>query len=297
MANSTSHILPYPIKNARLTLPIGFRSTNGIQADPSGLAVLYSTNGGATFSLCAESLVTGGNFGAGYITLTGAETNNDFLWVAASSVNCVASLSTVSPRNLGVITTGTLSSGAFANCMLGANVNYDLTGCFIRTTGGTGGGGTGGANNQARKITSFTPPLNFTVSPNFETAVASGTTYDLLLPEGVTLGMLKTLNPVVPGNNVLVDSSGYVSACVMGYVNVSGFTQIAQSGLANTILSQSTKCTEQTAPSGSLTEVILQSLNSSVSSSTMTISRSDSSTFGTRNLTITPGANPIRGIQ
>jgi hypothetical protein len=84
-----------------------------------------------------------------------------------------------------------------------------VTGCFIRTTGGTGGGGTGGANNQARKIITYNTSTGvFTVEPNWETSPSTDTTYDVLLPEGVTLGMLKTINPVTSGGNDVNLASG-----------------------------------------------------------------------------------------
>ena len=80
-------------------------------------------------------------------------------------------------------------------------------------------------------------------------------------------------------------------------INISGFSNPGASGLANIILSQSVRCTENTAPSGSLTELILGSLNSSVSANTLHILRSDGTDFSTKSLTLTAGATPIRGIS
>jgi hypothetical protein len=84
---------------------------------------------------------------------------------------------------------------------------------------------------------------------------------------------------------------------ILGYVNVSGIQSVVASGLANTILSQSMKCVENTAGSGTLCELVLQSTNSSISSTTMHIKRSDGSDFSTKILVLEGGANPIRAIS
>lgn len=74
-------------------------------------------------------------------------------------------------------------------------------------------------------------------------------------------------------------------------------TNIWNSGLANTILSQSVRCVENSAPSGSLCEMTLGSLNSTVSDGNLNIMRSDRTNFSVKSLTTTPGAAPIRGIS
>jgi hypothetical protein len=216
MANSTSHVLPYPIRNARFTLELTFRTSAGTPTDPTTPDTEFSSDGGATFSDCAEEITTGGANGLGYFTLTGAEMNNNILAIAAKSANCVLTPVTLSPRILALIGSGTLSAGSAGGGTLGTVLAYDVTGCFIRTTGGTGGGGTGGANNQARRIVTYTPSTGaFTVSPNWETTPDATTTYDVLLPEGVTLGMLRTLNPATAGRQLVVDTSGLADATMV----------------------------------------------------------------------------------
>ena len=79
--------------------------------------------------------------------------------------------------------------------------------------------------------------------------------------------------------------------------NVSGIYPVTASGLANTILSQSAKCTENTAPSGSLTEIILQSTNSVITDSTLNVRRSDGTFFSTKSLGLVPDSPSIRSIQ
>ncbi|MGQ0636452.1 MAG: hypothetical protein ACT4QC_17710 [Planctomycetaceae bacterium] len=213
MANSTSHVLPYPIRKARYTLPLNFRVAAGTPTDPTSPDTEYSSDGGASFSDTAEEVTTGGSQGAGYLTLSGAEMDSNFIHVAGKSANCVLTPVIIVPRHLAIVGSGTLSAGSAGGGTLGTLLMYDVTGCFIRTTGGTGGGGAGGANNQARRIVTYnTSNGAFTVSPNWETTPDNTTTYDVLLPEGVTLGMLKTLNPATPGRVLVVDSAGLADA-------------------------------------------------------------------------------------
>ncbi len=210
MANSTSHAaLPYPIRNARYSLEISFRVAAGTPTDPGTPDTELSSDGGATFADITEEITTGGTNGIGYVTLTGAETNNNMIALAAKSANCVTTPVTLYPRVLAIVGSGTLSAGSAGGGTLGTVLAYDVTGCFIRTTGGTGGGGTGGANNQARKMVTYTPSTGaFTVTPNWETTPDNTTTYDVLLPEGVTLGMLKALNPTTAGRTLDVSTGG-----------------------------------------------------------------------------------------
>jgi hypothetical protein len=98
-------------------------------------------------------------------------------------------------------------------------------------------------------------------------------------------------------SSVIGNIAGNINGNVLGYVNVSGIQGVVASGLANTILSQSVLCTENTSPSGSLTEVILQSVRSSVSGSTLQVKRSDGTNFSTKTLVLDSQANPIRGIS
>lgn len=218
MANHFSHAsLPYPIRNARYTLLVPYLASDGTPTDPTTPDTEVSKDAGS-FADCAEevSTITGSN-GEGYITLTGAETDCVMLGLAAKVASGPkATLATLYPRTLAVVGSGTLSAGSAGGGTLGTLLAYDVTGCFIRTTGGTGGGGTGGANNQARKIITYNRSTGaFTVSPNWETTPDNTTTYDVLLPEGVTLGMLKALNPATAGRDVVVDSAGLVDAtCV-----------------------------------------------------------------------------------
>ncbi len=211
MANSASHAaLPYPIKNARYTVLVPFLDSTGTPTDPTTPDTEFSGDAGA-FADCAEEVTTiSGSNGMGYITLTGAETNFSMLAVAFKAASGPkTTLMTLSPAVLAVVGTGTLSAGSAGGGTLGTILAYDVTGCFVMTTGGTGGGGTGGANNQARKIVTYTTSTGaFTVTPNWETTPSTDTTYSILLPEGVSLGMLKALNPATPGRTVVVDSNG-----------------------------------------------------------------------------------------
>lgn len=212
MANSTTHLLPYPIRKARFSLGLTFRTAAGVLTDPTTPDTEVSSDGGATFADCTEEITTGGSSGFGYLTLTGAEMDNPLVMVSAKSANDAATPSILHPRNLALVGSGTLSAGSAGGGTLGTLLAYDVTNCFLRTTGGTGGGGTGGANNQARRILTYTTSTGTFTVTNWETTPDATTTYDVLLPEGVTLGMLRTLNPTTAGRTLVVDAAGLADA-------------------------------------------------------------------------------------
>lgn len=224
MANSASHAaLPYPIKGARFTIPVPYLDADGDPTDPTTPDTELSKDG-AAFADAAEEVttITGSN-GSGYITLTGAETDCSLIVACAKVASGPkATLATLNPRILAEVGTGTLSAGSAGGGTLGTLLAYDVTGCFIKTTGGTGGGGTGGASNQARKIVTYNTGTGaFTVVPDWETTPDSTTTYAVLLPEGVTLGMLRTLNPTTAGRTLDVSSTGEAG---LDWANVGGAT-------------------------------------------------------------------------
>lgn len=214
MANHVSHAaLPFPIKNARFTIEVPYLDADGDPTDPTTPDTEFSVDNGA-FADCAEEVTTiAGTNGMGFITLTGAETNGSMVGLAAKVASGPKNtLGTIYPRVLAPIVSGvSLSAGSSSGGTLTTALGYDITGCFVRTTGGTGGGGTGGANNQARKITSYNTSTGvFGVIPNFETALDATTTVDVLLPEGMTLGALRALNPTVAGRTADVAATGEV---------------------------------------------------------------------------------------
>jgi hypothetical protein len=159
MANSVSHAsLPYPIRKARFTLAIPYVDADGDPTDPGTPDTEFSLDG-AAMGDCAEEATTVST-GFGYITLTGAETDGSLLLVAAKvGSGPKNTLATLYPKNLAILTAGTASAGAAGTITLAVDAftPMNLTGCFVRTTAGTGGGGTGGANNQARRIISYVP--------------------------------------------------------------------------------------------------------------------------------------------
>lgn len=211
MANHISHAsLPYPIKNARYTVQVPYLDADGDPTDPTTPDTEVSQDGGAFADAAEEMTTISGSNGLGFITLTGAETNNSAVGVCAKVASGPkATLATLYPRNLPILAAGTASAGASGSITLASSITYDITGCFIRTTGGTGGGGTGGANNQARRITAYNTSTQVaTVTPNWETTPDNTTTYDVLCPEGITPGLLKALNPTTAGRTLDVSTGG-----------------------------------------------------------------------------------------
>lgn len=264
MANHASHAsLPYPIKNARFTVQVPYLDADGDPTDPTTPDTEISQDGGAFADAAEEMTTVTGSNGMGYITLTGAETNNSMVGLAAKVASGPkATLGTFYPRNLAVVGSGTLSAGSAGGGTLGTLLAYDVTGCFIRTTGGTGGGGTGGANNQARRIITYNTSTGaFTVSPNWETTPDATTTYDVLLPEGVTLGMLRTLNPTTAGRTLDVSSGGEAG---VDWANVGSPTTTLN--LSGTTISTSQGVASVTGAVGSVTGNVGGNVTGSVGS-------------------------------
>jgi hypothetical protein len=187
ISNHFSHAaLPYPVKGARYSVFVPYLDADGDPLDPTTPDTEISKDA-ATFADCAEEVTTiaGGN-GSGYLTLTGAELDCSLAILAAKVASGPkATLLELRPRVLPVLESGTAQAGAAGTITLAAGAAaYNLAGCILRTTGGTGGGGTGGANNQARVITAYSPSTKIaTVVPNWETNPAAGTTYEVLITE------------------------------------------------------------------------------------------------------------------
>ncbi len=262
MSNSVSHAaLPYPIKNARFTIAVPYLDADGDPTDPTTPDTEVSQDGGAFADAAEEVTTISGSNGLGYITLTGAETNNSIVGVCAKVTSGPkATIATLYPRVLASVGTGTLSAGSAGGGTLGTLLAYDVTGCFIMTTGGTGGGGTGGANNQARRIVTYNTSTGaFTVAPNWETAPSTDTTYSVLLPEGVTLGMLKTLNPATAGRTLVVDSAGLADANVVKIGPTgSGTAQTARDIGASVLISSGTGTGQLSVSSGVIAANVTQ---------------------------------------
>jgi len=212
MANHISHAsLPYPIRGARFSLLIPYLADTGIPTDPTTPDTEISKDAGAFADCTEEAAVITGSNGMGYITLTGADTDATLVALAAKAASGPrTTLATVYPRILSVVESGTAQAGAGGSITLAAGAAaFPLTGCFVRTTGGTGGGGTGGANNQARKIVSYNTATKVaTILPNWEVNPASDTTYEVLLPEGTVLPSLWAMAPTVLGRTLDVTATG-----------------------------------------------------------------------------------------
>jgi len=222
MANHASHAaLPFPVKGARFTVQIPYLDADGDPTDPTTPDTEVSKDGGA-FAACTEEVttITGSN-GVGYITLSGAETDCSMLAIAAKVASGPKNtLLTIQPRLLADVENNTAQTGGLGSITLASGAAaFDLTGCFVKTTGGTGGGGTGGADNQVRRIKSYNTSTKVAdVEPDWETAPDVTTTYDILLPEGMTLGALKALNPATAGRTLGVESDGHGHADVKEWV-------------------------------------------------------------------------------
>lgn len=233
MANHASHAaLPYPIKGARYTILIPYLDADGDPTDPTTPDTEISEDDAAATDTSEE--VASPKNSVGMLTLTGDETDCSCLSIAAKAASGPkTTLGTFYPRVLAVVASGTaLDAGSSSGGTIssGDRPAYDITGCFFKTKAGTGGGGgSGSLNNQARRIVTYVPSTGaFTVSPNFETAIDTTTDWDVLLPEGVTIGMLKTLNPSTAGRTLAIESDGMAHADLKEWLGVAPLALTAQ---------------------------------------------------------------------
>jgi hypothetical protein len=212
MANHASHAaLPWPVKNARYTVAVPYLDADGDPTDPTTPDTEVSKDNGAFADTTEEVSIASGSRGAGMHTLTGAETDCSLLvvWFGAAS-GPKATVMTLYPRVLPVLESGTAQAGAAGTITLAAGAAaYDLTGCIVRTTGGTGGGGTGGANNQARVILAYNPSTKVASVAPWETNPSSDTTYEIHLTEmAVNALVTRALRPTTDGRTLDVSSGG-----------------------------------------------------------------------------------------
>ena len=187
MALSITHCRAEPIANARFSIQVSYRDGSGVLTNPTGPDTEFSIDGGATFNDCAEEVSP--TAGHGFITLTGAEMNNEAIKVQFKGTGVLTEVVDIAPRFFPILRSSTATGGGASTITLDAGasaVDDYYNGCYVRTTGGTGGGGTGGADNQARKIIDYVGSTKVaTVGRPWEVQpVGASTTFDILVPEG-----------------------------------------------------------------------------------------------------------------
>lgn len=226
MAVHASHAaLPYPIRGARYSLLIPYLDADGDPTAPTTPDTEISKDGAAAADCTEEVSAVSGMDGVALMTFTGAELDCSAAAVKAGVASGPKpTLLTLYPRTLAVLSTGTASAGSSSTITLGTILRANIIGCFVRTTGGTGGGGSGGENNQARRITAYNATTGqCTVSPNWETAPDATTTYDVLLPEGVTAA-------AVHGLKLICESQGNYDAQQILSLLLSGVFGVTDGG-------------------------------------------------------------------
>lgn len=224
MANSVTHAaLPYPVKGCRFTIGVPYVDSGGTPTDPTTPDTERSIDG-AAFADCTEEVTTiSGSNGSGYITLTGDECNCSLLVVAAKAASGPnTTLAILYPRVLALLTSGTAQAGAAGSITLASTgPTRDISGCIVRTTGGTGGGGgSGSRDNQARIITAYNTTTKVaTVSPNWETTPDATTTYEVLIAGGGVNSSVSAAVDTAAIADAVWDElrSGHVTAGTFGY--------------------------------------------------------------------------------
>lgn len=228
MANSLTHVLSVPIRNARYTLYVPEFDASGVPTDPTTPDTELVIDGAASTDAAEEVTALSGLAGAPYITISGAEMNcKSAVGQVKNASGPKVPLFIIVPKNYPIFLSGTAAAGAATSITLPASMpsfpNF-FTDCFIRTTGGTGGGGTGGANNQARRLGAGTIARVYTVDA-WETNPDATTTFDILAtPEWLqrvgALGILATVNSVTDSTKFTLnlDLSGVSAQQIVGRV-------------------------------------------------------------------------------
>lgn len=214
------------MKNARFTIGVGYLDATGGPTDPTTPDTEVSKDGGA-FADCVEEVATvSGANGSAFITLTGAEMDASIVQLAfkVASGPKASLIPDIRPRMLPIQHSGTAQAGAAGTITLAAGAPaYDLKGCIVRTTGGTGGGGTGGANNQARVIKSYDVTSKVaTIEPNWETNPASDTTYDILITEMAAIALVANVASWLGSAAAAVNVAGVPKVDLTHIVGASG---------------------------------------------------------------------------
>jgi hypothetical protein len=240
------------VKHARFTVLVSYLDADGDPTDPTTPDTEVSQDGGAFADATEEVTTISGSNGQGFITLTGAEMNNSAVGVAFKVASGPKNtLMTLYPRVLPILESGTAQAGASGTITLTSGAAaYDLSGCIVRTTGGTGGGGTGGANNQARVITAYNTSTKVaTIEPNWETTPSSDTTYDILYTELAANAVAgRFLRPTTDGRTLDVSSTGEAG---VDWANVGSPTTTV--GLSGTTISTSQAVASVSGAVGSVT--------------------------------------------
>lgn len=191
MAVHASHMaLPFPVKGARFTVYLPYLDADGDPTDPASGDTEISKDGGAPAD-CTEEVTAITGTGTSLMTFTGDETNCSGFAVNAKvgSGNAKATLATFYPRVLPALAahpSGTAQAGAAGTITLASGAPaFDISGCIIKTTGGTGGaGGSGSQGNQARVVTAYNTSTKVaTVVPDWETTPDNTTTYAVLMTD------------------------------------------------------------------------------------------------------------------
>lgn len=100
----------------------------------------------------------------------------------------------------------------------------------------------------------------------------------------------------VSGTLTTVDYLTYLPSMPTGWLTADGLADDAAAEIADTVFKRSVSGVQDVAEEHSLATIVLQSTESSISSNTLTIRKTDGSTYLTKTLTKTTGDDPIRGI-
>lgn len=232
MGLSLTHAdLPYPIRSARFSALVEWRTTDGTLTNPTSPDTEYSTDGGATFADCALEVAP--TDGHGYITLTGDELANAAVKVQSKGTGVLTATLDLYPRDLPVYVTGTAQAGAASTITLASTASAtddEYNGMLVRTTGGTGGGaGSGDYSNQARVVIDYVGATKVaTISGTWQTNPSSDTTYDLLVtPEWAQAQGARILTAIPSTTAGNAGGIAIMSAALQVTANVSGITSSA----------------------------------------------------------------------
>src|SRR5262245_52753811 len=134
MSNHVSHFaLPFAVKGARFSVEVPYLDADGDPTDPTTPDTEVSKDA-AAFADCTEEVTTiSGSNGFGYIPLTGDGLNCSIAVVAAKVASGPkATLLSIRPRVLPLVSTGTAQAGASGSITLASGApTFDLSGFIV----------------------------------------------------------------------------------------------------------------------------------------------------------------------
>lgn len=255
-------------------------STNGGAWSNTNIGVLSHIGNGRYYADVAQAGVTtaGDRIEVRYKSANTAECPGDSIVVIANNPysTYVTSLSAAEST---VVNSGTAQAGAAGTITLATGASATdgrYVGCPVKITSGTG-------SEQMRVIASYVGATRVaTVDRNWDTTPDNTSVYAVMAQQAAALNAA---------------AQAYVGTMATDTISAAAISAAGATKIAGAVYSRDVDLDEATMPEHCLGTVILASLESSRSSTTWTIKRTDGvTTHVAKTLTLTAGADPVTGV-